>query len=350
MMFEQKKKFDTEGSEIKGLGSSVLSYLYNQYNKPAGYEEEADTGNTGKINRDSSELYRFVKQQALTNSSRRDDIPVSRKSGELNEDDDNLVISNLLPSFRKRANVGETPWQERQIGDLVDALKAKTKSPLVLDALIAAPVALTALGVSSWLNPTNPKSNPTLAADAQELMEDDINKFNGRLTKSPQEYLKRAIAKKRWNNIKNALIAGGLVAGTSAWLRYIPGKPESLWKWNMPKTASMNKKAFGPLYTPFGLQQAVNVSGMSPYQKNMTNSMISTMNQPLVDADDVINHSVYSGASGVTGMPLGGMALAAAADAGVGYGVGKLFGIDRPDRLAAAAGIGSFLYNAYKRG
>lgn len=348
MMFDNKRKFDTEGSEIKGLGNTVLSYLYNQYNKRDGLEDESSVSDAGKINRDSSELYRFVKQQALTDSNKRDSIPVSRKSGELNEDDENLVISNLLPSFRKRANSEDAPWQSRSIADLVDALKAKTKSPLVLDAMIAAPAALAAFGISSWLNPADPESNPTLAADAQELMEKDMGKFNGRLTKSPQEYLKKAVAKKRWSNIKKALLAGGLVAGTSAWLRYIPGKSESLWKWDMSKKASMPKKAFGPLYTPYGLQRAVNVSGMSPYQKNMTNSMLSTLDQPFVDADDVVNHSVYSGASGVTGMPLGGMALAAAADAGIGYGVGKLLGVDRPDRLAMASGIGSFLYNALR--
>jgi hypothetical protein len=85
---------------------------------------------------------------------------------------------------------------------------------------------------------------------------------------------------------------------------------------------------------------------MSPSIKNSALNALSYNPQPMMTSTDIVNNAIYSGESARTGLPIGRLIASAVADSAAGYGLGKLLGVARPDRVAGLAGIGSALFNA----
>lgn len=146
---------------------------------------------------------------------------------------------------------------------------------------------------------------------------------------------------------RNAILWGAGAALLNSALHFHPGEWSSLYKYspksNMRKTSSM----LGPVdYVPLGMaQQAImqDTRMTNMMKSNALNMLGSISNNPntMISSTDMVGAAIQTGASANAGAPLGRMAAAATADYFTGLGIGKLLGMNNPQSLATAAGVGS---------
>lgn len=333
-------KQDTEKMAGRALGMSVMEYLGN-FRKD---KQNTDTAKPDKHRRYESALYRFVSKKRTD----ADDIPVaSQQTGEQEE----LKVSNLLSNMTKKAagegSTSKNPFT-MPISDLQDKVRAFTGNPAVLSALMFAPFALGGWGLSKWLNPVEKKEwGPEANSEFRRLLKErglNAAKMDYEQRKElATEAVDNAQSKLNRRHLWTGLGAGLLGAALNSALHYDGRGLESLYKY-LPKKASM----LGPspeLPTDMVRDAVLYNDGLDPWTKLQTINMLESAPEPMVSSTDIVNTAVGTGASALANKPLGRIAISAAADYALGYGLGSVLGISRPDRLGAVFGIGTAINN-----
>ena len=302
-------------------GAEVMSYLYNEFAKDNGQQTTEYEASDSEMNIPS--LRDRVRFTSLENPE-----PDVAGSGKLR------IGLGLDPdrAMTKKANIFTKP-----IHEVTHGYRNFVKSPLVDSAIHG----LVATGLTRL---AGHYFNPIEEQDILNETADIIRKEKLPLTQETVAKTK----KRAEDNLKRNkwLFAGAVGLGTAAMnsaYHYVPGRPETLYKWSSEgfnKTASLD-----PLATSMDINQvkaAVMDSSMTDGNKFLSMSMLNTIDKPMVNSNDIIGAAINTGVSAF-GSPIGQYTVAAALDAGTGYLGGKLLGISRPDRLATAVGVGSFL-------
>lgn len=331
-------KQDTEKMTGRALGMSVMEYLGNfRKNKDTGKLTDRKTSK-----RYDSALYKFVSKKQTD----ADNIPVaSQQTGNPEE----LKVSNLLSNMTKKASDKsyKNPFT-MPIAEIQDKVRGFTGNPAVLSALMFAPFALGGWGLSKWLNPVDKKEwGPTSSAEFRRLAKArglDLSKMDYDQRKQlATEAVNNAQSKLNRRHLWTGLGVGLLGAALNAGLHYDGRGLESLYKY-LPKKASM----LGPspeLPTDMVRDAVLYNDGLDPWTKLQTINMLQSAPEPMVSSTDIVNTAVETGASALANKPLGRIAISAAADYALGYGLGSILGISRPDRLGAVFGIGTAVNN-----
>lgn len=303
-------------------GAETLSYLFQEYAKDrSGSPEYSNTESADERSMDIPSLRDGIKFMAKPPQDNRENTKVRLGLG-------------LDPekALNKHANIFTDPVHE-----VVGRYRKFVKSPL-LDSALWGSLATGATYLAGQY------FNPITEEDVLQETADIIKKNKLPLT---TETVKKAKAQAKSNlNRSKWLTAGAIglgVAGINSAYHYTPGKLESLYKWsseNIRKQASID-----PLATSMDINHvkaAVMDSSMTDGNKFLAMSMLDTIPKSSVNSDDIIGAAINTGVSAV-GSPIGQYTVAAAMDAATGYVGGSLLGLSRPDRVAAAMGIGSFL-------
>lgn len=331
-------KQDTEKMTGRDLGMSVMEYLGNfRKNKDTGKSADRKTSK-----RYDSALYRFVSKKQTD----ADNIPVaSQQTGNPEE----LKVSNLLSNMTKKAtDKSSDSIFTMPISQLQDKVRDFTGNPAVLSALMFAPFALGGWGLSKWLNPVEKKEwGPEATSEFRRLAKArglDLSRMDYDQRKElATEAVDNAQSKLNRRHLWTGLGAGLLGAALNSSLHYDGRGLESLYKY-LPKKASM----LGPypeLPTDVVRDAVMRDPGLDQLTKLQTMNMLRSAPEPMVSSTDIVNTAVETGASALANKPLGRIAVSAAADYALGYGLGSILGISRPDRLGAVFGIGTAVNN-----
>lgn len=319
-----KPRPKTKVKQDNQRGSEVMSYLFEEFN--AGRTPMADKQNA---------------EQDLDIPSLKERVEFKPKAATTdNAGDHKLRLLNKFSSEHEVVDVDDkpAPFMRRPISEHVKNYRDFIKSPLIDSALVGGTLALGTWALDRYFNPIT----------ADDVMEEAASVAKKLKIQPSLENIKQLKAKATANLKRNKWIIPGIVGLTgfavNSRYHYKPGNWKSLFKFaNAPieKSASM----FGP-YDSMDINEvrsAVIDSSMTDGNKFLAMNMLGTIDKSMVTSGDIIGAAVSTGASAISGSPIGRYTVAAAANAATGYGFGKLIGVSRPDRLAAAAGIGSFL-------
>ena len=320
-----KPRPKTKVKQDNQRGSEVMSYLFEEFN--SGRTPLADK----QIPEQELDIPSLKERVSFRPKAEAPDNAGDRKLRLLNKFSSDNVVEVKDPNE-------PTPFMRRPLNEHVKNYRDFIKSPLLDSAIVGSSLALGTWALDRYFNPiTDTDILEEAAAIAKERKiqpsSDNVKQL-------------KAMARSRLN--RNKWIIPGIVGiiGSSAnsWYHYKPGNWKSLFKFanaKLNKTASM----FGP-YDSMDINEvrsAVIDSSMTDGNKFLAMNMLGTIDKPMVTSGDIIGAAVNTGVSAVSGSPIGRYTVAAAANAAMGYSLGKLVGVSRPDRLAAATGIGSFL-------
>lgn len=304
-------------------GADVMSYLYDEFkaNNPELTEDQYRDPDGKSYTPGTADQVEFV--------------PHAQQS-----EDDNGHKLRLLNKFSSADTDAKKPFMHTPISEHIGNYKSLVGSPLVDSALKGAGIFALSYGLDKFFNPID--NNEILKDAATILKETGGPVTNETIVAAKKEALRRA--KRRKLLIAGAIGLGGSVLNSA--YHYVPGRPETLYKWageGFRKNA--NIWDHGPYMDMNDVRTSVMNSPMTDTNKFLAMNMLDTINKPMVSSGDIMNAAVGTGASAF-GSPIGRYTVAAATNAALGYGAGKLLGISRPDRLAATMGIGSFLLNS----
>lgn len=323
-------------------GAEVMSYLFDEYaannpdvpqglglRNPDGganipstnervefvpHSEEFEDDNGHKLRL----LNKFSNEETVEEAIAADDSAANTDNDESEED---------LPFFRR-------PIQEnvRRYRDFVKYVPVDS--------------ALTGLGLAGATyalgNFFNPVDDESIREDVAKIIRERKLPVTAQTVAAvKKEALKKA--KRRKLLFAGAVGLGG--AALNSWYHYIPGRPQTLYKWSsaLDKRASMlDPNSFMDINE---VKASVMDSSMTDGNKFLAMNMLDSINKPMVSSNDIIGAAINTGVSAV-GSPIGRYTVSAATNAALGYGAGKLLGISRPDRLAATMGIGSFVMDS----
>lgn len=306
-------------------GNSIMSYLGSEARKSC--KEHPDHGKVDKVKKPvdgEMDIPSLKESVQFTRKKNRDTLIPNRVDGP------------PLRMFNKYAN--DTPFLQRPFAEHVGRYHDFIRSPLVDSALTGLGVFGLAYAADKFFDP-----DPETEQEQNTITADYLakHKIVPKTYDEVKYYRAKALQRRRLNRYLIAGATGLIGAGLNSWYHYVPGKPSSLWKFsNMEKKAGM----LGNLdYMDINeVKSAVMDSNMTDGNKFLSMSMLDTINKPMVNSTDIVSAAVNTGVSAF-GSPIGRYTVAAAADAALGYGLGKALGISAPGRLAATTGIGSFL-------
>ncbi len=310
-------------------GSEVLSYLYDEY---ATEHPDAAAG-LGLRNPDGG-------ANIPSTDERVEFVPSSEEFEDSNGHKLRLLnkFSSDADSYRK-AEETKLPYLRRPIQENIRQYREFVRSPPADSALTGLGVAGVTYALGNFFNPID---NNYIMEDAARIIKDRKLPLTSEVVKAAKE---EALRKARRNKL---LFAGALGLGSAvlnSWYHYIPGRPQTLYKWS----SAINKEA--SILDPNAamdinkVKASVIDSSMTDGNKFLALNMLNTIDKPTVSSNDIIGAAINTGASAI-GSPIGMYTVSAATNAALGYGAGKLLGISRPGRLAATVGIGSFLTRA----
>jgi hypothetical protein len=301
-------------------GAEVMSYLYDEFSKEHPEQTPELRNPDGGADIPSLE-------------DRVEFLPMAAQS----EDDNGhkLRLLNKFSSEPENKSFMQTPISEH----ILNYRKA-VKSPLVDSLITGLGLAGISYGLGRFFNPI---TEETVLEGAAGILKDKNIPVTAQTLAATKKLARRRAERNKW------LFTGavGLLGATAnSWYHYVPGRPETLYKWantGMRKRAGMlDPNSFMDINE---VKASVIDSPMTDGNKFLAMNMLNTIDKPMVSSNDIIGAAINTGVSAI-GSPIGRYTVAAATNAALGYGAGKLMGISRPDRLAATLGIGSFVMNS----
>lgn len=336
----RRRQKDT-GSDIRSkLSASVMSYLGDFLRSGGKVEHPEDSASTRK----DDQLFVWRKRETESDSpavASTSTTPMPK-----------LRVSNLLSKqagddYTVDDNGYKVPDDSTSLKDSIGKWQDFWKTPIASSLAFGALPAAIFFAASKFTSPDD-TNDPAIREIANGIAQEDINK--GIVPQSADHYLQAAIKRHRRNRWLRALAIGGIASAVAHSVHINPKDWSLLYKYpKIKKTASMlgtdltkslqdikASIALDPFMTPQMKYDAMNVLDFAP--------------KPVMSSTDIVNNAIYSGISGRTGLPMGRIITSAAADAAVGYGLGKLVGAHRPARMAGIFGVGSALLNALQYG
>jgi hypothetical protein len=305
-------------------GAEVMSYLYDEFAKEHPEQTPELRNPDGGADIPSLE-------------DRVEFLPMAAQS-----EDDNGHKLRLLNKFSSEGSdsAESKSFMHTPISEHILNYRKAVKSPLVDSALAGLGLAGLSYGLGQYFNPID---DDTILAGAAKILKDTKAPITQQTINAAK---KAAMSKARRNKLLFAGAVGLLGAAANSWYHYVPGRPETLYKWantGMRKRAGMlDPNSFMDINE---VKASVMDSPMTDGNKFLAMNMLDSINKPMVSSNDIIGAAVNTGVSAL-GSPIGRYTVAAATNAAIGYGAGSLMGISRPDRLAATMGIGSFVMNS----
>ena len=342
------------------LGNLVMAYLQDHRPESPIDKESETVSEASKIKRQADEKYRPVVWHHKGSFS---DKPGVAKISDMHEPP--LRVSNLISKLASSVELG--PYKPLYLRDFVKGIHNFWGSPIIESAALASIPAAAVWGIHKFTHPDkrNGQYTEAVAKHAAKLKKKDI--VAAAPLKTDEEYLDEAVKERSASRLKLALgtgLAGALALHS---LNINPKDWSQLYKYKeVPDFSDWAKSVTGmtdgvrkegsmfgapnALSNSFIQDAVANSINFDPFSRQQALDMLRSYDRPFMTPTDVVNQAVYTGASARAGLPLGRMAVAAAADAAAGYGAAKLFGAEAPGRWAALMGVGSFLNNLAKLG
>lgn len=326
-------------------GAEVLSYLFDEYatNNPDVPQGLGLRNPDGGANIPSTdERVEFVPRSEEFEDDNGHKLRLLNKFSNEDTGEGETVEEALAAddgaTYTDEAN-DDLPFFRRPIQENVRRYRDFVKYVPVDSALTGLGLAGATYALGNFFNPVDDES---IREDVAKIIRERKLPVT---TKTVAEVKKEAIKKAKRRKLLFAGAVGLGGAALNSWYHYIPGRPQTLYKWSsaMAKRASMlDPSSFMDIND---VKASVMDSSMTDGNKFLAMNMLDSINKPMVSSNDIIGAAINTGVSAM-GSPIGRYTVSAATNAALGYGAGSLLGISRPDRLAATMGIGSFVMDS----